>query len=76
MLSSEEIKSITINLGADKCGIANIDRFSSAPTGFRPTDIWSKSKSVIVFLKKLQSEVDQNPFSYCTPIYSAWIRLG
>jgi hypothetical protein len=53
MLSSEEINSITLTLGADKCGIASIDRFSSAPTGFHPTDIYSKCKSVVVFLKKL-----------------------
>jgi hypothetical protein len=63
---SEEIKSIIINLGADKCGIANIDRFSGAPEGFRPTDIWSICKSVIVFLKKLPSEVilAENPVPY------------
>jgi hypothetical protein len=28
MLSSEEIKSIAINLGADKCGITSTGRFS------------------------------------------------
>jgi hypothetical protein len=34
MFSSDEIKSIVLNLGADKCGIASIERFSSAPDGF------------------------------------------
>ncbi len=43
------IKEILISLGADLCGIANIDRFYGAPKGFHPTDIYKECKSVIVF---------------------------
>jgi len=57
MLPSEAIKSMTLRFGADKCGIAGIDRFSSAPSGFHPVDIYSKCRSVVVFLKKLPSEM-------------------
>lgn len=44
-----KIKEIVYNLGADVCGIANIDRFAEAPKGFHPTDIFTDCKSVIVF---------------------------
>jgi len=47
MLTSDAIKSIVISLGADKCGIAGIDRFSSAPAWFRPIDVYSKCKSAL-----------------------------
>jgi hypothetical protein len=81
MFSSKEIKSITLDLSADKCGIASIDRFSSAPKGFHPTDIWSKCKSVVVFLKKLPSEVilAENPVPYTHTahlIYFALDQIG
>ena len=33
MIPSEEIKSIVLDLGAVKCGIAGTDRFASAPIG-------------------------------------------
>lgn len=49
----EEIKEIFINFGAEVCGIANVDLFSDAPKGFRPTDIYPDCKSVIVFAKKI-----------------------
>lgn len=47
----EQIKSIVLNLGADVCGIASIDRFEAAPKGFHPTDIYAGCKSVIAFGK-------------------------
>ena len=81
MLSSEEIKSITLSLGADKCGIARLDRFSSAPEGFRPTDVYSKCKSVVAFLKRMPPEVilAENPVSYSHTaylLYSALDQIG
>ncbi len=48
-----KIKQILLNLGADLCGIANINRFSNAPEGFHPSDIYDKCKSVIVIAKRL-----------------------
>ncbi len=40
---------VAIGLGTDVCRIANIDRFSKAPSGFHPQDISPGCKSVIVF---------------------------
>ncbi len=36
-------------LGADVCGFSSIERFSDAPQGFHPTDIWSPCRSVVCF---------------------------
>ncbi len=44
-----QIKELVLGFGADVCGIANIDRFSEAPSGFHPQDIFPGCKSVIVF---------------------------
>jgi epoxyqueuosine reductase len=81
MISSDEIKSIALGLGADNCGIASIDRFSSAPEGFKPTDVYSKCKSVVVFLKRMPSEVimAENPIPYSHTadlLYSALDQIG
>jgi len=46
---NKQIKEFIMNLGADACGVANIDRFSEAPAGFHPKDIFQDCKSVIVF---------------------------
>jgi len=51
MVSSEVIKEISRDLGFDLCGITPVERFSEAPVGFRPTDIYKECKSVIVFAK-------------------------
>lgn len=45
----EDIRKIFMKLGADICGIANIDRFTNAPEGFGPTDIFPDCRSVIVY---------------------------
>ena len=45
----EKIKEMVAELGADVCGIANIENFAEAPNGFHPTDIFAQCKSVIVF---------------------------
>lgn len=49
------IKKIAVELGADLCGIASVERFQDAPPGFNPSDIYSKCKSVIVFAKRVPS---------------------
>jgi epoxyqueuosine reductase len=53
MMTANEIKSVALDLGADICGIAPVDRFYSAPKGFHPNDIYSDCLSVLVFAKKL-----------------------
>ncbi|SHI15830.1 Epoxyqueuosine reductase QueG (queuosine biosynthesis) [Sporobacter termitidis DSM 10068] len=45
----EEIRKLFKKLGADVCGIANIDRFGGAPAGFHPRDIYPECQSVAVF---------------------------
>ena len=49
LINSNDIKSLFFSLGADLCGIASIDRFSNAPTGFHPLDVFPDCKSVISF---------------------------
>lgn len=48
-ISSAEVKDIVRSLGADLCGIATVDRFSEAPEGFHPLDVFPACKSVISF---------------------------
>src|SRR4030065_2180153 len=55
-MTAHEIKFTAFGLGADLCGIASVDRFSSAPKGFHPNDIYSDCQSVLVFAKKLPTE--------------------
>lgn len=45
----DKIKQLILGLGADVCGVANIDRFAEAPVGFHPRDIFSGCRSVMVF---------------------------
>lgn len=48
-MNSTEIKKIMIDLGADLCGIAGVDRFADAPEGFHPLDVLPTCKSIISF---------------------------
>ena len=48
-ISSTEVKDMAWALGADLCGIAGVDRFSEAPEGFHPLDVFPECKSVISF---------------------------
>jgi Uncharacterized Fe-S protein len=52
-----KIKAMAKELGADLCGIASAGKFKDSPHGFNPLDIYSKSKSVIVFAKRVPAEV-------------------
>jgi epoxyqueuosine reductase len=56
MIIKEQIKDIAYKIGADICGIAPQSRFSDAPKGFNPKDIYSKCKSVLVFAKRVPIE--------------------
>jgi len=38
-ITNNEIKEIAYSLGADLCGIACVERFNNAPTGFHPLDV-------------------------------------
>jgi len=47
-LSPMTVKNKAHSLGAFVCGVASAAKFSSAPQGFRPTDILPSAQSVIV----------------------------
>ena len=81
MYTSSEIKSLSLSLGADKCGIASVDRFINAPDGFHPGDIYNRCKSVIVFLIQMPTEIimASNPIPYSHTahlIYSKLDKIG
>ena len=77
MLTSKEIKEFALTVGAEKCGIASIERFSEAPLGFHPTDIYENSQAVIVFLKQMPSEIilTSNPIPYTHTAYMLYAEL-
>lgn len=47
MITNKIIKLLAKKSGADLCGVASIDRFSKAPKGFHPRDIYKPTRSVI-----------------------------
>jgi len=70
-----------MGLGADRCGIANAERFDDAPNGFHPCDIYSRCKSIVVFLKQMPPEVinTENPVVYTHTagrLYDALDKIG
>ena len=52
-MNSNELKNFAKKVGADLCGIAPIERFSDAPKGFSPLDVYPQTKSVIAFAKRI-----------------------
>jgi hypothetical protein len=66
LFTSTEIKNLALSLGAEKCGIASVDRFKKAPAGFHPNDIYLNCKSVIVFLIQMPTDIilASNPVPY------------
>lgn len=76
----EQIKEFVLGMGADVCGVANIDRFSDAPKGFHPRDIFPDCRSVIVFgialpkgLAKVESRLVYGHFNYAACPEIDWI---
>ncbi len=56
MITATQIKEMTTGLRFDLCGIAPPARFSGAPQGHHPQDIYSQCKSVVVYAKQVPSE--------------------
>ena len=52
MISADYVKNIAFECGADLCGVASVERFNGAPEGFRPTDIYENTKSIVVVAKR------------------------
>lgn len=44
----ESIRKKVLDLGADVCGFASVERFIQAPEGFHPCDLYGDCKAVIV----------------------------
>jgi epoxyqueuosine reductase len=61
MVTNQKIKLIAQNCGADLCGVAPVERFSLAPEGFHPKDIFSGTKSVVVFAVKIPDSAFASP---------------
>lgn len=51
-MDAAELKERALQLGADLCGIAPVSRFSDAPKGFHPCDIYPESRSVAIFASR------------------------
>lgn len=56
-MDSHEFKKIAKELGADLAGIASVQRFDHAPKGFKPTEIFPGTKSVIAYAKRFPHSV-------------------
>ena len=63
-MTAEQFKEMAKALDTDLCGIASVDRFEEAPEGFRPQNIFSETKSVIVLAKRFPEGV----FSSKSPV--------
>ncbi len=65
-ITNIEIKETAFSLGSDICGIASIDRFENAPSGFHPQDIFKDTKSVVVFARRFPAGAvnSANNFAY------------
>lgn len=64
MITSQTIKDVAGQLGADLCGIAPANRFDQAPKGFHPRDLFPQVRSVLVLAKR----VPKGPFHSRNPI--------
>lgn len=78
----DQIKEYLFSLGADVCGIANLDRFLEAPEGFHPRDIFPDCKSVIVFgismpkgLTRIEPRLIYGHFNYGTCPHTDWMAF-
>ena len=49
-MTSQEVKGFLFSLGVELCGIASLDRFTDAPEGYHPLDVWPGCKSVVSFV--------------------------
>lgn len=78
----EQIREFILSIGADVCGVANIDRFFEAPAGFHPRDIFPDCKAAIVFgialpkgLTKVEPRLIYGHFNYGAGPEIDWIAF-
>lgn len=54
MVTKEALREYALNVvGVDKLGVANIERFEGAPADMNPRSIMPKTRSVVVFAKRI-----------------------
>lgn len=65
-MDATAVKKRALELGADICGIAPVDRFADAPSGFQPTDICQGCLAVVVFASRFPASplVSPSPTPY------------
>jgi epoxyqueuosine reductase QueG len=67
-ICSEGLKRRTAQKGTDLCGIAALERFSDAPEGFHPLDIYPACRSVMVFASRFPGSAlhagTQSPYTF------------
>jgi len=81
MITAPEIKKFVLDSGADMCGIASAERFTNAPAGFHPKDIYPDCQSVVVFIIQMPEEIvlGSNPIPYTHTadlLYNELDRIG
>lgn len=64
MISTQTVKDMARELGADLCGIAPVSRFDQAPKGFHPKDLFPQTQSVLAVAKRFP----EGPFHSHSPI--------
>lgn len=71
-LTSAEVKRLAASAGADLCGIAHVGKFSEAPEGFHPSDIFKAARSVIVIARRIPAGVFESqsriPYTFADDI--------
>lgn len=76
-LTAQAIKDEIYRLGADVCGIAAVESFAGAPAGFHPRDIWSETRSVLVFASQLPvTAIDAEnivPYTYVNQVLTQMV---
>ena len=76
-MEAKQIKKYAIEFGANVCGIASVARFENAPEGFHPKDVFSKCKSVVVFIKQMPGDAifAENPVPYTHAAYKMYEEI-
>ena len=77
MITAQEIKEYAATVGAQRCGIASVDRFDAAPEGFRPQDVFNNAKSVVVCLRQMPGAniLARNPVPYTHTAYKMYEEM-
>ncbi|NLI22380.1 MAG: epoxyqueuosine reductase [Clostridiales bacterium] len=77
MRTSSEIKAYFTEHGADLCGIASVDRFADAPSGFHPRDVLPGAQSVIVVARRFPAGTlrcgSTVPYTLARNLLSDWL---